>query len=88
MDERFDRIYLLKEKPKTIGKVKQLCTDYKISDNGMFEKAPEWQFAWAFGPDGLFRISPTTFLIHKPDFNSVEELEEFLDQFKFPKIMA
>ena len=34
-----------------------------------------------FQNDGIIYISPTTFLIHKPDFNSIEELERFLDRF-------
>ncbi|MCR4910981.1 MAG: hypothetical protein K5925_00425 [Bacilli bacterium] len=81
MDSRFDKVYLLKTKDGELERVKQLCIDYKIKDNGVFEKAASFHFAWAFGPDGIIYISPTTFLIHKPDFNSIEELEEYLDKF-------
>ena len=82
MDLRFDRVYFLKTQPGEIERVKQLCEDYHISDNGVFEKAAGFHFAWGFGPDGIVYISPTTFLVHKPDFNSIEELEEFLDRHK------
>ena len=81
MDNRFDRVYFLKTKSGEINKVKQLCVDYEINDNGVFENAADWHFAWGIGPSGMIYISPTTFLIHKPDFNSAEELEEYLDKF-------
>lgn len=81
MDTRFDRVYFLKTKPGEINKVKQLCSDYDINDNDIFETAKEFHFAWGIGPEGLVYISPTTFLSHKPDFNSTEELEDYLDKF-------
>ncbi len=82
MDPRFDRVYFLKAEPNSLERVKQLCLDYRINDNGVFESAADFHFAWGFGPDGIVYISPTTFLIHKPDFNSIEELETFLDRFE------
>ena len=81
MDKRFDRVYFLKTKNGELDKVKQLCEDYSINDNGVFDNAAPFHFAWGFGPEGIIYISPTTFLYHKPDFNSVEELENFLDNF-------
>jgi len=81
MDSRFDRVYFLKTKSGDLEKVKQLCEDYQINDNGAFENAADFHFAWGFGPNGIIYISPTTFLTHKPDFNSIEELETFLDKF-------
>ena len=82
MDTRFDRVYFLKTNSGELPKVKQLCEDYSINDNGVFDNAADFHFAWGIGPDGLIYISPTTFLIHKPDFNSAEELEEFLEKFE------
>lgn len=87
MDERFDRVYFLKAKDGELNRVKQLCADYDINDNGVFDGAADFHFAWGFGPDGLIYISPTTFLYHKPDFNSIDELIEFLDKFP-PKNQA
>ncbi len=88
MDYRFDRVYFLKAEPNSIEKVKQLCRDYNINDNGVFENAASFHFAWGFGPEGIIYISPTTFLNHRPDFNSIEELENYLDQFVSHKNMA
>ncbi|MBQ6730734.1 MAG: hypothetical protein IJR08_02380 [Bacilli bacterium] len=88
MDSRFDRVYLLKAKSGEIDRVKQLCEDYRINDNGIFENAADFHFAWGFGPDGLIYISPSTFAMRKPDFNSIEQLEEFLDQFNDKKATA
>lgn len=81
MDDRFERIYLLKTKDGDIERLKKICEDYHIQDNGTFDMAAPFHFAWAFGPDGMIYISPTTFLVHKPDFNSIEEFEEYLDKF-------
>ena len=82
MDTRFDRVYLLKTKDGEIDKLKQLCIDYHINDNDIFDKAASFHFAWGIGPEGLIYISPTTFLYHKIDFNSLDELEEYLDKFE------
>ena len=79
MDMRFDKVYLLKAEHNSFHRIKQLCEDYNIKDNGCFENAAPFHFAWGFGPDGLIYISPSTFASRKPDFNSIEELVEFLD---------
>ena len=77
---RIDRIYLIKTQPGELERIKQLCIDYDIQDNGVFEKAAPFHFAWGLGPNGLIILSPTTFLYQKPDFNSIEELEAFLEE--------
>lgn len=82
MDPRFDRVYFLKAEHDSLERVKQLCIDYRIIDNGVFENAVDFHVAWGFGPDGIIYISPTTFLTHKPDFNSIDEFEAFLDKFE------
>ena len=82
MDTRFDKIYILKTEPGEIDRVKRLCIDYNIENNGCFDNAADFHFAWGISPYGLIYLSPSTFAIHKPDFNSIEELEEFLDKFK------
>ena len=81
MDNRFDRVYLLKAKTNELDRVKQLCEDYQINDNGVFENAADFHFAWGFGPEGLIYLSPSTFVMRKPDFYSIEELIKFLDGF-------
>lgn len=85
MDNRFDRVYFIylkyKDSDSNLERMKKFCEEYNIIDNGIFLKATCWHFAYAIGPDGLIYISPTTFLNHKPDFNSIEEMEAFLDKF-------
>ena len=82
MNPRFDRVYFLNAEPNSLKRAKQLCLDYCINDNSVFERVADFHFAWGFGPDGIIYISPATFLIHKPDFNSIEELATFLDKFE------
>ena len=80
MPLKIDRVYIIKTKPGDIERMKQLCLDYDINDNGVFEHAASFHFAWGLSPDGLIYLSPTTFLYQKPDFNSIEEFEAFLDK--------
>lgn len=83
MDTRFDRVYLLllRSDDHNVEKMEALCSDYNISDNGVFKTATKWHFAWGIGPMGLIYLSPITFLNQKPDFKSIDELEDFLDKF-------
>ena len=82
MDKRFDRLYILKSKNGELKRVQELCKDYRINDNDIFSYAKKFHIAWGFEPEGLVYLSPTTFLIHKPDFYSIEELEIYLDKFE------
>lgn len=85
MDNRFDRVYFIylkyKDSDNNLERMKKFCEEYNIKDNGAFKDGTCWHFAYGIGPDGLIYISPTTFLTHKPDFNSIEEIEAFLDKF-------
>lgn len=85
MDSRFDRVYFIylkyKDSDNNLERMKKFCEEYNIKDNGVFKGATYWHFAYGIGTDGLIYISPTTFLTHKPDFNSIEEIEAFLDKF-------
>ena len=80
MPLKIDRVYYIKTQAGDLERIKQLCIDYDIQDNGVFDNAASFHFAWGLGPDGLIYLSPTTFLYQKPDFNSVEELEAFLEK--------
>lgn len=84
MDNRFDRVYFIylkyKDSDNNLERTKKFCEEYNIKDNGVFKGATCWHFAYGIGPNGLIYISPTTFLNHKPDFNSIEEIEAFLDK--------
>lgn len=80
MDERFDKVYLLKAEPNTLEQIKQICIDYGICDNGVFENAANFHFSWGFGPNGIIYISPTTFLYREPDFNSIKDFIDFLNK--------
>ena len=80
MDSRFDRLYILKIGDGEIPKLKQLCEEYNINDNGAFERAVDFHRIWGIGPDGLIYLSYG--MAEKGfDFNSLEELENHLNKF-------
>ncbi len=79
-DKRFNKIYILKIADGQISQLKQLCEDYNIADNGAFENAATFHRIWGIGPGGLIYLSYG--MAEKGfDFNSLDELEEFLSQF-------
>ena len=80
MDFRFDRLYILKIGDGEIPLLKQLCLDYEIEDNGTFENATDFHRIWGLGPDGLVYLS-YGMAQRGFDFNSLDELREFLDKF-------
>lgn len=77
-DSRFERLYILKTKEGEIEILKQLCEDYHIQTNNVFEKAASFHRAWGFTEAGLIYLSHTMFIYSKIDFNSLEEFEKFL----------
>ena len=80
MDSKFDRLYILKIGDGEIPKLKQLCEEYNINDNGAFERAVDFHRIWGIGPDGLIYLSYG--MAEKGfDFNSLEELENHLNKF-------
>jgi len=80
MDDRFDRLFIVKIKDGEIPLLKQLCLDYDIADNGAFENAASFHRIWGIGPNGLIYLSYG--MAQKGfDFNSLDELREFLDKF-------
>lgn len=80
-DLRFKKLYILKTKEGEIEELRQLCDDYKIKTNGIFERAASFHRAWGFTEDGLIYLSHTMFINNEPDFNSLNELEDFLCTF-------
>lgn len=87
-DSRFDnKVYFLKTKPGEMERLKEICREYNIQDNGVFKEAASFHFAWGITKEGLFYISPTNFIYRKPDFNSIEEFEDFLI-LKTPSILC
>ena len=88
MSIKLERMYYIKTNAGDLPKMRQICIDFDINDNGVFEQAQPFHFAWGLSPCGLIYLSPTTFLIHQPDFNSVEELEEFLSRLLFKTNIA
>ena len=80
MDLRFDHLYILKIGNDEIPLLKQLCLDYEIEDNGTFENAVDFHRIWGIGPDGLVYLS-YGMAQRGFDFNSLDELREFLDKF-------
>ena len=79
---RFDRVYILKSPPNSIQRLKELCRNFDINDNGILDEAQDFHIAWGFGPNGLIYLSSTNFLYCDIDFYSIEELEEYLKQFQ------
>lgn len=80
MDSRFDRLYILKIGAGEIPKLKQLCEDYNIFDNGAFENAVDFHRIWGIGPNGLLYLSYG--MAQKGfDFDSLDELESYLEKF-------
>ena len=53
MDRRFDRLYILKINDGEIKRLQQLCEDYNISDNGVFDSAAPFHRIWGFNENGL-----------------------------------
>lgn len=81
VDLRFDRLYILKIKEGEIDRLKQLCDDYHILDNGVFEHATNFHRIWGIGPQGMIYLSCG--MAKKVfDFNSIEELEKYLEKFE------
>ena len=79
-DNRFNRIFILKINEGQIPQLKQLCEDYNIADNGVFENAAEFHRIWGIGPSGLIYLSYG--MAQKGfDFNSLDELEDYLEKF-------
>lgn len=81
IDKKFDRLYILKSPLNSKERLKELCRNFDINDNGVLDEAQDFHIAWGFGPTGLIYLSPTNFLYNDIDFNSIEELEEYLDRF-------
>ena len=80
MDERFNKLYTLKIGEGEVPKLQRICEDYHIKDNGIFDYAASFHKVWGLGPNGLIYLSygmaPKVF-----DFNSLKELENYLDTF-------
>ena len=80
MDRRFDRLYILKINDGEIDRLRQLCEDHHISENGVFESAASFHRIWGFNENGLIYLS-YGMAQYGFDFNSIDELEDYLDGF-------
>lgn len=80
MDERFEKVYILKIKEGENSRLQNVCDEYGISDNGAFENAADFHRIWGIGPNGLIYLSYG--MAQKGfDFNSIEELIEYLEKY-------
>ncbi len=81
MDKRFERLHILKIQDGEIPLLRKLCEQYGIEDNGTLDQAVSFHRIWGIGPDGLvylsFGMAEKGF-----DFNSLEELEDYLISFE------
>ena len=80
-DKRFDRLYVLKIENGEIDRLKQVCEDYHIADNGTFEHAANFHCIWGIADFGLIYLS-YAMAQRGFDFNSIDELEAYLEQFE------
>lgn len=80
MDKRFDRLYILKIKQGQIPELKQICEDYQIRHNNVFEGATKFHLIYGINGNGLIYLSQVMAL-RGIDFNSLEEFENYLSQF-------
>ena len=79
-DNRFNRLYILKIGQGETPRLKQTCEDYGIADNGAFGKAVDFHRIWGINTNGLIYLSYG--MAQKGfDFNSIDELEEYLEKF-------
>ena len=79
-DKRFNRIFILKIEEGQIPQLKQLCEDYNIIDKNAFDNAADFHRIWGIGPNGLIYLSYG--MAQKGfDFNSLDELEAYLEKF-------
>jgi hypothetical protein len=80
-DSRFDKLYILKIEEGEIDRLRHICEDYHISDNGAFENAASFHRIWGICENGLIYLS-YGMAQRGFDFNSIDELEDFLDKFE------
>lgn len=80
-DKRFTRLYILKTNEGENLALQEICEEYGIQTNGVFENAANFHRAWGFTENGLVYLSHTMFINNKIDFNSLNELVDYLDDF-------
>ncbi len=80
MDQRFNRLYIFRVKEGELNRLQQICEDYHINDNGIFEYASKKHIIYGVNEDGLIYLSQVMAL-RGIDFNSLDEFEEYLSQF-------
>ena len=80
-DSRFNKLYILKIEDGEIDRLRRVCEDYQISDNGTFENAASFHRIWGIDENGLIYLS-YGMAQRGFDFNSIDELEEFLDKYE------
>ena len=81
MDNRFNRLYILKIKENQIPDLQKLCDEYNIADNGTFEDAASFHIIWGICQTGLIYLS-YTMAMNGIDFNSLEELQAYLEKYE------
>lgn len=86
MDQRFNRLYILRVKEGELNHLKQICEDYLINDNGIFEYASDKHVIYGINEDGLIYLSQVM-ATRGIDFNSLDELVGYCEQFnsRIPK---
>ena len=78
MDRRFNRLYIFRVKEGELNRLKQICEDYLINDNDIFEYASDKHVIYGINEDGLIYLSHVM-ATRGIDFNSLDELEEYCE---------
>jgi len=81
MDYRFNRLHILKIEENELDRLKQVCIEYNIEDNGLIEKAVSFHRIWGINEQGLIYLS-YGMAQRGFDFNSIEELETYLEKYE------
>ena len=80
-DSRFDKLYILKIEDGEIDRLRQVCDDYHINTNGVFENAASFHRIWGISDGGMIYLSHAM-AARGIDFNSIDELEDYLSKYE------
>ena len=77
-NSRFNKLYILKIDAGEIDRLRHVCGDFRISNNEAFGNAASFHRIWGIDENGLIYLS-YGMAQNGYNFNSIDELEEFLE---------
>ena len=81
MDQRFDRLYILKIESGEQPRLERLLADYHIPHNNVFDGLKDFHIIFGLCSAGLLCLSHVMAL-RGIDFNGLDELKSYLDTFE------